>query len=89
MVTTTVSARDAVRVVDYRCSRGPADEPFVERHGGFSLSYVRSGSFGYRVRGASFELVAGSVMVGRATSTSARTTTLTATSACPSTWPLS
>jgi AraC-like DNA-binding protein len=64
MVTTTVSARRAVRVVDYRCDRGPADEPFVELHGGFSLSYVRSGSFGYRVRGESFELIAGSVMVG-------------------------
>lgn len=51
-------------VSDYRCSAGPADEPFVERHGGFSVSYVRKGSFGYRARGESFELVAGSILVG-------------------------
>jgi len=38
--------------------------PFVEQHGAYSISYVRKGSFGYRIRGASFELVAGSVLVG-------------------------
>src|SRR5439155_19466164 len=42
----------------------PADEPCLERHGGFSVNYVRRGSFGYRVRGESFELVAGSIVVG-------------------------
>jgi AraC-like DNA-binding protein len=51
-------------VVDYRCSAGPGDEPYVEHHGGFSVSYVRKGSFGYRYRGRSFELVAGSILVG-------------------------
>jgi AraC family transcriptional regulator len=34
-------------------------------HSTFSLSYVRKGSFGCRTRGETFELVAGSVMVGR------------------------
>ena len=52
-------------MIDYRCSIGPADAPFVERHGDFSLSYVRKGSFGCRARGESFELVAGSLLVGR------------------------
>jgi AraC family transcriptional regulator len=52
-------------VVDYRCDAGPADEPFVEAHTGFSLSYVRRGSFGYHARGASFDLVAGSLLVGQ------------------------
>ena len=33
-------------------------------HDDYSLSYVRRGTFGYRSRGASFELVAGSVLVG-------------------------
>jgi AraC-like DNA-binding protein len=56
--------RGSISVIDYRCTAGPADQPFVELHGGFSLSYVRQGSFGYHARGESFELVAGSVLVG-------------------------
>ncbi len=51
-------------MTDYRCSAGPADMPFTELHAGFSVSYVRKGSFGYRFRGKSFELVAGSILVG-------------------------
>lgn len=53
-------------VFDHRCQAGPADVPFVERHALTSLSYVRRGSFGYQVRGRSYELVAGSVLVGYA-----------------------
>jgi AraC family transcriptional regulator len=53
-----------ISVVDYRCNAGPGDEPYVELHGGYSVSYVRKGSFGYRYRGRSFELVAGSILVG-------------------------
>ena len=53
-------------VIDYRCTTGPAEKPFIEVHDSFSLSYVRKGSFGYRTRGQSFELVAGSVLVGKA-----------------------
>ncbi|HME92355.1 MAG TPA: AraC family transcriptional regulator [Myxococcaceae bacterium] len=53
-----------ISVLDYRCTVGPADEPFVEVHQTFSLSYVRKGSFGYRTRGGSFELVAGSILLG-------------------------
>jgi AraC family transcriptional regulator len=51
-------------VIDYRCSAGPADEAFVERHTEFSVSYVRTGGFGYRARVEAFELVAGSILVG-------------------------
>ena len=64
MVTTTVLRSGSISVTDYRCSAGPADKPFVELHPGFSVSYVRTGSFGYRFRGKSFELVAGSILVG-------------------------
>lgn len=64
MVATTVSRSGSISVIDYRCSVEPADEPFVELHGGFSVSYVRKGGFGYRVRGESFERVAGSIRVG-------------------------
>jgi AraC family transcriptional regulator len=56
--------REQIAVIDYRCSAGPHDRPFVERHEAFSVSYVRSGGFGYRLRGQSFELVAGSILVG-------------------------
>jgi AraC family transcriptional regulator len=60
----TVLRSGTVSVFDYRCGAGPGDEPFVEQHRGFSVSYVRQGSFGYHVRGESFELVAGSVLAG-------------------------
>ena len=61
----TVLQRGPVSVTDYRCDAGVDEQPFVEVHAGFSLSYVRRGSFGCRALGASFELIAGSVMVGR------------------------
>jgi len=64
MATESVSRFGPISVTDYRCNVGPADEPFVERHAGFSVSYVRRGSFGCRVRGRSLELVAGSLLVG-------------------------
>lgn len=56
----------ALRAWDYCCQAGPGDRPFTELHGRHSVSYVRKGSFGYRCRGVSAELVAGSVLVGRA-----------------------
>src|SRR5512135_1832993 len=64
MAVTTVLLRGAISAVDYRCGAGPADKPFVELHDGFNIAYVRRGSFGCRARGESFELVAGSVLVG-------------------------
>jgi len=56
--------RNLVSVIDYRCTAGPHDRPFLERHDSFSVSYVRKGSFGYRIGQRSFELVAGSILVG-------------------------
>jgi len=56
--------RGALSVIDFRCQAGPHTPTRVERHDFTSLSYVRSGSFGYRARGEEFELVAGSVLVG-------------------------
>jgi AraC family transcriptional regulator len=64
MAATTLLEREALSVIDFRCDARPADRPAVERHGSYSLSYVRKGSFGYRVRGEAFELVAGSVLIG-------------------------
>ena len=64
MIVTSVFRGDWVSVIDYRCAAGPTDAPFVEFHRDFSVSYVRKGSFGCRARGRSFELVAGSILIG-------------------------
>src|SRR5262249_34135442 len=63
MITTSLR-RGSISVVDRRCTVVPGAEPFAEVHEDFSVSYVRKGSFGYRTRGESFELVAGSILVG-------------------------
>src|SRR6476469_6396117 len=64
MTATTLLQRQSMSVSDFRCSAGPDDKPFVERHRCHSVSYVRKGSFGCASRGRSFELVAGSILVG-------------------------
>jgi len=64
MATATVTEHGVVTVVDYRCDAGPADVPFPEAHNAYTLSYVRRGGFAYTSRGRTFELVAGSFMVG-------------------------
>ena len=64
MPITTVLRRGPLSVTDYRCNAGPADAPYPELHGAFTISYVRRGSFGVETRARSFDLVAGSVLVG-------------------------
>ncbi|MBX3491485.1 MAG: helix-turn-helix transcriptional regulator [Parvibaculum sp.] len=64
MVQATVLKEGAVSAVDYRCEPGPAAAPYAEWHETFSISYVRTGSFGYRTQGQTAELVAGSVLIG-------------------------
>ena len=66
LAATQVFRSKTLSVFDIRCSAGPADAPFVEHHAGFNVSYVRRGTFGYRTAGRSYELVAGSLLVGRA-----------------------
>jgi AraC-like DNA-binding protein len=51
-------------VSDFRCTAVPGDKPFVEQYACHSVSYVRKGSFGCRTGGRSFDLVAGSILVG-------------------------
>jgi AraC-like DNA-binding protein len=62
--TTVLKESPALTVRDFRCDLGPGDHSFTEIHEGFSIAYVRSGSFGYLSRGRRHELVAGSVLVG-------------------------
>jgi len=64
MTATTLLTCPSISVSDFRCSAVPGDTPFVEQHRCHSVSYVRTGSFGCRSRGRSFELVTGSVLVG-------------------------
>jgi AraC-like DNA-binding protein len=64
MDATTLLQRQSISVSEFRCSAGPDDTPFVERHRCHSVSYVRKGSFGCHSRGRFFELVAGSILVG-------------------------
>lgn len=62
---TTLFRNGQVTVSDYHCTAGPGDRPFVEAHAAYSISFVQGGSFGYHHRGRAFELVPGSVLVGR------------------------
>lgn len=64
MPATTTLHSGALTVMDYRCHAGPDDKPYAETFPGYSISYVRKGSFSCRTRGQSFELIAGSVLVG-------------------------
>jgi AraC-like DNA-binding protein len=64
MTATTLLQRQSMTVSDFRCSVQPGDAPFVEQHRCHSISYVRKGSFGCESRGRSFDLVAGSILVG-------------------------
>ena len=64
MDATTLLHRQSISVSEFRCTAGPDDTPFVERHRCHSVSYVRKGSFGCHSRGRFFELVAGSILVG-------------------------
>ncbi len=61
----TTLANGPISAIDYRCDAGPGDRPFIEHHSAWVLSYVRRGSFCYHVAGNSYELVPGSLLVGR------------------------
>jgi len=66
MSMTRITERSGLAIYDYRCQIGVGAKPFVEQHDRSSISFVRKGSFGYRTRGRHYDLVAGSVLVGRA-----------------------
>lgn len=65
MLTITPLVRGPVSAAAYTCSAGPAERPFAEQHAAWSVSYVQSGSFGCACRGRQFELMPGSVLLGR------------------------
>lgn len=66
MHATTHFESASLAVIDFRCTARRGDKPFAEQHDRYSLSYVRGGAFGLHALGRSFELVAGSILIGRA-----------------------
>ncbi|MBL8708444.1 MAG: helix-turn-helix transcriptional regulator [Rhodospirillaceae bacterium] len=64
MAATIIFRNADLKVTDYRCQAGPADRPFTEMHEHFSAAFVRRGSFGYRHRGRTADLVPGAVLLG-------------------------
>lgn len=64
MATRLIAEYASLSAVDFRCEHQRHERPFTEVHTGYSLSYVRKGSFGYSSRGRSHQLVPGSVLVG-------------------------
>lgn len=62
----TLCENQALSALDYRCTATPHDNPYVEQFVAHSVSYVRKGSFGCRTRGRNFDLVPGSLLIGRA-----------------------
>src|SRR5689334_25384145 len=63
-VTTTLYQGAGLSVIAYACDAHRGQRPFVEAHQSHSLSYVRKGSFGCTTVAGSFELVAGSILLG-------------------------
>lgn len=61
----SVLSSGPITVYDYRCEAAVGSKPFPEEHRSMSVSYVTSGSFGYLARGKFYELVAGSILIGR------------------------
>lgn len=64
MITQTLLQSTLMTVMDFRCTHGPQDPSYPEVHRGYSVAYVRRGSFGYRTRGHLHELVAGAMLCG-------------------------
>src|SRR4051794_34534184 len=64
MRTQSLLSSGPIRVFEHVCTATPDSPAFDEVHSEYSLSFVRRGSFGYECRGRSFDLVAGSLLVG-------------------------
>jgi AraC-like DNA-binding protein len=65
MLTARPLHRGAVRVVEVLCSGDNTAPPAAEQHHGWSIAYVRRGSFGCSCRGRQFQLVPGALLLGR------------------------
>ncbi|CAL80363.1 putative transcriptional regulatory protein, AraC family [Bradyrhizobium sp. ORS 278] len=64
MTATLLFDSPSLAVSEFRCAATVGEQPFAEQYAGYSLSYVRKGSFGCHHRGRFFELVTGALLVG-------------------------
>src|SRR5437870_3213554 len=68
------------RVDDFRCTSGPRDRPFEERHDGMCIAIVTSGTFTYRTTQGTAVLAPGAALLGITdTASSADTSTVSVT----------
>ncbi len=65
MPTITPLVRGPVSASVYVCAAGGTESPFAEQHQAWSVSYVLAGSFSCACQGRQFELLPGSVLLGR------------------------
>lgn len=65
MVVNELRKTASLAASEFRCSARKGEPSFVETREEFSVSYVLAGSFGLHSQARSFDLVAGSVMIGR------------------------
>ena len=65
MTATVVHQSESITAIDYKCTARRHERPFTEVHAGFTIAYVRRGTFGCNARGRAFELVRGSLLLGR------------------------
>ena len=60
----TIAQGEGWRVADVVCTSGPRDRPFEEKHAGFSIAIVRSGTFQYRAQNGCELMTPGSLLLG-------------------------
>jgi AraC family transcriptional regulator len=65
MPTITHLVHGPISAAAYACAANGAEHPFAEQHQAWSVSYVHAGSFSCACRGRQFELMSGSVLLGR------------------------
>lgn len=65
MLTITSLVHGPVSVANVRCQTGATERPFIEQYGAWSMAYVQAGGFTCTCRGRQFELMTGSVLLGR------------------------
>jgi AraC family transcriptional regulator len=65
VIVTAVHTSESLRAIDYRCTAERHAPSFTEVHDSYTIAYVRRGTFGCRARGHAYELVRGSLLLGR------------------------
>jgi AraC family transcriptional regulator len=65
VIVTAVHTSESLRAIDYRCSAERHAPSFTEVHDSYTIAYVRRGTFGCHARGHAYELVRGSLLLGR------------------------